>query len=78
MATITLNRPGLEKVRRLAKIKHDHEFATRIEVDATTVSRVLTGKSDPGAKFIAGCIAAFGADCFNDCFIVAAEGGVAA
>ncbi len=78
MATLTLNRPGLEKVRRLAKINHDHEFAARIEVDATTVSRVLTGKSDPGAKFIAGCIAAFGADCFNDLFLVAPEGDVAA
>lgn len=70
LATLALNQVGLAKIRRLSGIKHDHELATRIKVDATTVSRVLTGKSAPGARFIAGCVEAFGADCFTDLFIV--------
>lgn len=70
LATLEVNRPGLAKIRRLAGIERDHQFASRIHVDATTVSRVLTGKSAPGPKFIAGCIEAFGADCFTDLFVV--------
>lgn len=70
LATLKLNPPGLAKIRRLAGLKHDHELASRIHVDATTVSRVLTGKSAPGPRFIAGCIEAFGADCFTDLFDV--------
>ncbi len=70
LATLELNKQGLAKIRRLAGIEHDHQLATRIKVDATTVSRVLTGKSAPGPKFIAGCIEAFGSDCFNDLFVV--------
>ena len=70
MASIEVNKPGLAKVRRLAGLGLDHEFAARISVDATTVSRVLTGKSAPGARFIAGCVEAFGADCFTDLFVV--------
>lgn len=70
LATLEINRPGLAKIRRLAGIEHDRQFATRIHVDATTVSRVLTGKSAPGPKFIAGCVEAFGADCFTDLFVV--------
>ena len=69
MATIELNRPGLTKIRRLAGLEIDGAFAERINVDPGTVSRVLTGKSAPGARFIAGCVEAFGADCFGDCFI---------
>jgi len=60
----------MKKIRRLAGIDLDHQLATRINVDATTVSRVLTGKSAPGPRFIAGCIEAFGADCFSDLFVV--------
>lgn len=70
LATLQLNKQGLAKIRRLAGIEHDHQLATRIKVDATTVSRVLTGKSAPGPRFIAGCVEAFGADCFTDLFNV--------
>lgn len=78
LATIELNRQGLAKVRRLAKIEFDHQLAALIKVDATTVSRVLTGKCAPGARFIAGCIEAFGADCFSDLFVVVPDEGSAA
>jgi transcriptional regulator with XRE-family HTH domain len=70
LATIAINKPGLAKIKRLAGITHDHEFASRIHVDAGTVSRVLNGKSAPGPRFIGGCVEAFGADCFTDLFIV--------
>ncbi|UXE04516.1 Cro protein [Mycobacterium phage Aubs] len=74
MATLQINRPGLAKVRRLAGLQYDHELAERINVDATTVSRVLTGKSAPGPRFIAGCVEAFGADCFTDIFLIVPDG----
>lgn len=70
LATLQLNRAGLGKVRRLTGITYDHQLAERIRVDAATVSRVLTGKSAPGPRFIAGCIEAFGADCFTDLFVI--------
>lgn len=70
LATLALNKPGVAKIRRLAGLGLDHEFASAIHVDATTVSRVLTGKSAPGPRFIAGCVEAFGADCFTDLFVV--------
>ena len=78
LATLELNKQGLAKIRRLAGIEHDHQLATRIKVDATTVSRVLTGKSAPGPKFIAGCIEAFGSDCFTDLFTVVTDDEAAA
>jgi transcriptional regulator with XRE-family HTH domain len=70
LATLELNHAGMKKIRRLAGLVHDHQLATTINVDATTVSRVLTGKSAPGPRFIAGCVEAFGADCFTDLFNV--------
>ena len=79
MATLELNQAGLAKIRRLSGLKLDHELAARIKVDPTTVSRVLTGKSAPGPRFIAGCIEAFGADCFTDLFrVVPDDEGTAA
>lgn len=77
LATIALNKPGLAKIKRLSGIKHDAQLAERINVDAGTVSRVVTGRSAPGPRFIAGCIEAFGADCFTDLFIVIPDGEVA-
>ena len=70
LATLALNPQGLAKIRRLTGTSKDREFAERIHVDPGTVSRVLTGKSAPGPKFIAGCVEAFGGDCFTDLFDV--------
>jgi len=79
LATLEINPTGLAKIRRLAGITLDHQFATRIKVDPGTVSRVLTGKSAPGPRFIAGCVEAFGADCFTDLFkVVPDDEGTAA
>lgn len=70
LATITLNRPGFARLKQTSSIKHDAEFASRINVDACTVSRVTSGKNGPGTRFIAGCMEAFGTDCFADLFLV--------
>lgn len=70
LATLKLNPQGLGKIRRLTGTTTDREFAERIHVDPGTVSRVLTGKSAPGPRFIAGCVEAFGGDCFTDLFVV--------
>ena len=71
MATkVALNHAGLAKIRKLAGLHTNKELAERIDVDTSTVSRVLAGKTSPGPTFIAGCVAAFGAECFEDCFIV--------
>lgn len=68
LATLAINRTGFAKIRRLTGLDKDYEFAQRIQVDPGTLSRVLTGKSAPGPRFIAGCIEAFGGDCFTDLF----------
>lgn len=73
LATLALRPEGLKKIRRLAQIHTDKELALRIGIDPGQLSRVLTGKSAPGPRFIAGCIDAFGSDCFEDLFLVVAE-----
>ncbi|MDV6309945.1 helix-turn-helix domain-containing protein [Gordonia amicalis] len=78
LATLRVNSSGLAKIRRLTGTTLDREFAEKICVDPGTVSRVLTGKAAPGPKFIAGCVEAFGSDCFTDLFDVVPEGDAAA
>jgi transcriptional regulator with XRE-family HTH domain len=70
LATLALRQDGLAKIRKLAKIETDKDLAERIDVDAATVSRVLSGKQAPGPKFIAGLVEAFGKEWFSDLFDV--------
>lgn len=76
VATIALRHDQLTKYRRLASlggntaITTDAGFAKLIEVHPAQVSRVLTGKSAPGTRFIAGVLELFGAECFADLFSV--------
>lgn len=70
LSTLQINPVGLAKIRRLTKTDLDWKFAEAIQVNPATVSRVLTGKAAPGPKFIAGCVEAFGGDCFADLFTV--------
>lgn len=72
-ATLILKAEGLAKIRRWSGIATDSELAARIGVDPATVHRVLTGKSAPGPKFIAGLLAEFGTDAFQDLFEVAPD-----
>jgi transcriptional regulator with XRE-family HTH domain len=70
LATLQLRPEGLAKIRKLAKIDTDKQLAEKIGLDPATVSRVLTGKSAPGPRFIAGLIDAFGIEWFADLFAV--------
>ena len=70
MATLTINHDGLRKLREQLGSPTNETLARRMKVDAATVSRVLSGKSTPGASFIAGAVLAFGATRFSDLFLV--------
>lgn len=68
--TLTLNLEALEHRRRGAALSTDSQLARFIGVDPATVSRVISGRSAPGTKFIAGMVRAFGIDAFGDLFII--------
>jgi transcriptional regulator with XRE-family HTH domain len=60
------------------KLSTDTALAQKLGVDPTTVYRVLNGKTEMSARFIAGIVDAFGSDLFADLFEVVSEGEVAA
>lgn len=68
MATLKLREDKLHAYRRIAGLTTDAKFAERLGVDATTVYRVLNGKTEMSARFIAGIVDTFGADLFPDLF----------
>lgn len=67
---ITLRRDNLAKFRRIAGLESDRAFAKRIGVNHSQVSRVLSGNSRIGTRFIAGCLETFGVECFADLFAI--------
>ncbi|MFI7468660.1 helix-turn-helix domain-containing protein [Nonomuraea sp. NPDC049646] len=71
MATLVLRRDKFDAYRRLAGLTTDVDLAARLGVNATTVYRVLSGKTAMSARFIAGVVDVFGPDLFADLFIVA-------
>lgn len=72
MSNLALRRDQLTKFRRIAKggLEVDATFAERIGVNPGQLSRVLSGKSGPGTKFIAGTLEIFGIECFSDLFSI--------
>lgn len=72
MAQIKLKPRGLAKHRKAAGITTDPELASRLGVDRTTVHRILAGDADPGTRFIAGAVLAFGVESFDELFRVVA------
>jgi len=72
-STLSLRKDKLAAYRRLAGITTDQELARRIGMDPSSVSRILKGNQAPGARFIAGLVAIFGADLFPDLFEVVEE-----
>ncbi len=69
MARLVLRRDNLAKLRRLAGINTDTDFAKRIGMNKGQVSRVLRGGA-PGPKFIANTLELFGIDFFQELFTV--------
>lgn len=70
VARLRLRTDQLKKLRRLAGIETDDALAKRMNVDPATVSRVLNGKQEPGAKFIAALVHAFPGFDLDDLFEV--------
>lgn len=58
-ATLRLRAEVLTKYREIAGLTSDVDLARRMEIDPTTVYRVLNGRTVPSAKFIASLPAAF-------------------
>lgn len=78
--TLALRPEGLKKIRRLYAVGAggeltDKRLAELIGIDPGQLSRVIQNKSAPGPQFIAGAIEAFGADCFEDLFMVIERSG---
>lgn len=66
MASLSISPQGLVRLRAKTGLDSDRELAKRIGIDKGTLSRVLNGKMDPGPKFIAGIIVAFGHRWFTE------------
>jgi hypothetical protein len=68
MSSFELNREALQRFRKKTFIDQDQDFADRIGVSSSTVSRVLAGESKPGAPFVAGTLQLFGDIWFTELF----------
>lgn len=78
VAILKLREDKLNAYRRIAGLGTDAALAQKLGVDPTTVYRVLNGKTEMSARFIAGIVDAFGSDLFADLFEVVTDGEVAA
>jgi transcriptional regulator with XRE-family HTH domain len=70
LPTLKINPDGLERLRSQLGSPTNDALARRMKVDSATVSRVLSGKSTPGARFIAGALLAFGTAWIGELFQV--------
>lgn len=70
MHSIALRRDRLTRERQERHLHSDSQLAVALRLNKGTVSRVLTGRSEPGPKFIAAVVNAFGCS-FEDIFEVA-------
>lgn len=69
-AAIRLRTSQFRKYTAIAGMPTDDAKAKAIKVDPATLSRVLKGRCAPGARFIAGTLAAFPDLDFEDLFEV--------
>lgn len=70
MPSLCINHEGFQKACDTAGLYTNKAIARRMEIDAATLSRVTTGQSSPGPRFIAGAMLAFGGSWFADLFRV--------
>lgn len=73
MSKLVIRRDQLAERKRLAAINSDDQLARLIGVHPTQFSRVISGRSAPGNKFIAGVLEVFGIGAFQDLFAVVAD-----
>lgn len=71
-ATLQLRADKLAKIRRWAGLDTDAALADRMGVSAASVSRVLSGKQQPGPAFIAALCSSLEAD-LDDLFEVVSD-----
>jgi transcriptional regulator with XRE-family HTH domain len=71
MDKLVVRRDRLAERMRLSGIATDDELARLMRVHPTQLSRVITGKSAPGNKFIAAMLRVFGVGAFQDLFELA-------
>lgn len=72
-ATLRLRTDQLKKIRGWVGLKTDAALAARMGMDAGNLSRVLTGKQEPGPKFIAALCTALDAEIADLFEVVPAE-----
>lgn len=66
--TIKLRTDVFTKAARLAGFRSDYALAKAMEVNRSTVTRVLSGELQPGPAFIAGALLALTPMQFDDLF----------
>jgi len=66
--TIKLRRDVFIKAARLAGFRSDYSLAKAMDVNRSTVARVLAGELQPGPAFIAGALLALTPMQFHDLF----------
>ena len=71
MAILSIKPAGRERLRR--KLGHDKRIAQAFGVSPATACRVLSGQTEPSAKFVAGAISALGKPWFGILFAVVDE-----
>jgi len=72
---IVIRPAGWRNACQLAGLDTDAAVAARLGLSQSTIMRATSGESDPGARFIAAALIAFGPDKFNDVFRVERVGG---
>ncbi|MEV0679844.1 transcriptional regulator [Actinosynnema sp. NPDC050436] len=72
--TIRLRARAFAKAALLAGYHSDYALAKAMEVNRSTVARVLTGELRPGPAFIGGALSALAPMQFDDLFEVVSRG----
>ncbi|WP_306745715.1 transcriptional regulator [Saccharothrix yanglingensis] len=71
--TIKLRTAAFSKAVRLAGFRSDYALAQAMDVNRSTISRVVNGTLRPGGAFIAGALVALSPMQFDDLFEITHE-----
>ena len=78
MAKLVIRRDALDEHKDIAGLRTDDQLARAAGIHPTQLSRVMSGRSEPGNKFIAGMLEVFGVDAFPMLFAVVSDDNGAA
>jgi transcriptional regulator with XRE-family HTH domain len=73
VAKIVVRRDKITDLKTRAGFTTDDQLARAVGVHPTQFSRVLSGRSEPGNKFIAGMLEVFGVAAFPEVFAVVSD-----